>query len=1420
MLGLVEAIKSIAAAIGSLLPYVKKRRAERFAGEAPSERSTSIIEDMMDGALLRLGTLQPQDPWWQRCVIELEGTLVRPELFKRPSVREWLSRSEVKQGLKHAAEMVIAGNAVPQDLIDQLADEYAQVTGEHRDYADQAIRIAIAFLQASVQASVQDQGTAAIFQATASGLARDIQGKFSELANAAAQSTSRFVLDRMTEEGRLQLDCILRRRATQGQNTVEELRKLVRDFEDGGRLFAAAPALKDSAACWLARVEAWEGNGPTAERLLTKLEQSGYAVPSVAWALVDLARNDVPAALQHIRDLVDPESQAVIFHVLLKGQGRTAALQYVDTLAPLVPTSFTAVGWNNVCACLVAEGQIDRAATLLGELPASVLSQCTSLYYFYALSQLLPMLPIERQSSLFHLGFLAVAENSLDSAESSAARMRGLAAAELARNCAADVGDRIIEGLCEIGIRCLRLLAEQTRDQETTSIIEAMRDGEAAVKLVALARAYSIEFEPQPLEDYLGRAQRLGGLNKELREAKFFLLAPMDRSRERLRFIDEEWENLISEIGLEFLIFKKVEALVHTDDVDGAAEFLDAHAHQFEEPQLARIRLMLDSARGEDPSDAVATLFSQSNTIEDLHNLVRFLKSRKRWKKLAPYAEQLFNREPNFDSAMLRLLCLQETQADAREINAFLDTTIRRVDQRPEIRSARAWAKFEVGDHLEAKRLNDELLATRDDVNDFALDVNIAIRTGDWERFASIGTRGLERRSTLSGRMLLTLAKLVGLSDPAQSLILAQEAVEQEGDDPAILVGANTIAIAARRDDLAIPWVHRAAEKSKEGGPVSVFSYREMVEFMKSNAESWKHKNEMYRTAQMPLHLAASVFNAPFSQLLIAVPRQNAREVDPRRRQPVPIRSGNRVAVEHHGVSRVALDVTTLFVLSELGMLEKVLDSFEAVFVSPRLMDVLLEDRGRVAFHQPSRVAEVKPLIAWVASGRLKVVDVRAEIELAAEVGEESAVLLKEAEITAGMYIHAGTLFKVASYMDEEADLGTLRSRLAGPVDVLNALRQEGVITQAEGDEALALLERTGMDVRQVVLPEAPLYLDRAAIQYLAHAKLLQPLLNSAHPVYVYKSTVNEWHELLATEPMTDEVIKALDAIRNAVRAALMSGKVNFLSQSRKREEVLNATTMLPMLDLLEDVAHVDAVVLDDRMAGSGITLTDSTGKSVPLMSSLDLLDMLEHKGLLSNEAKREALHILRVRCFFCIPIVSADIEFYLAQAVVQDDQLKETAELRTLRQYLARLNATDVLCTVADLQYQETLWRVASYIIGKLWMNSAIPVGVAEAKSDWVVAHILPDLELVMRFAPDGRARINEVAAAQISASVMPPSADAGRREAYARWFQGSRILQLLPANSHVLDIVADQTAQSLIRLTSEIANEFRSQNSANSAQ
>lgn len=1410
----ISILKGFGAVISAVKPTVKQRLAERRAGVSPESVPISIDEELMDDALRRLGSIQSNDPWWKTTIAGIEAMALRPEVFCKPAAREWLSLLPVRADLKAAARAKLSRNEIPKVTFERLVGAYTSIetTGEHRSYAESAIYTAVAYLQSSVQGSVRDPGGAAVTQATALQTQKKMQEGFADLTEVAGLVRNPHVAPHFTNEARHDLDKILRRRASLGQDTAGDLKKLLSDFEEGHRLAAADRTVKQETRYWLSRVEAGSGHPEIGETMLSQLVSEGFNVPEAAWGLVELGKSQPALAIRRLRDLRDMDSQTVMFHILLKTGDTIAALAFVDEIKPSDPSGFTPTGWNNICATLINAGRVDDAVAYLKMLSPDVLGQCTHLYYMYAVSCLLPMVPSDRYNNVMQEGFSSVVEHLLDSADAVRARETALNAAKKALACAREADDHLISERCETGIRHLRLLDPLTRHEEVAAIKTQMADGAAAVKMIWLVRVHNIEFDSEPMERYLAHCRKMGGLTSDQLRAELYLLNRPGQSAELVRFLADEWKNLLPDNNPEALTVMMVQALALLSDIDGATAFFEGHSTDVGPSVAARLDLMLRGARGEDATDRALELFGSSSAIEDLVNLVQILEQKKHWNRLAPYAAELFKREPNFDTAMLRLRCLRRTRASAAETNAFLKSTVELVQQRPEIKSARAWALFEDGDHVSAKQLNDKLLTERRDGVDIALDINIAVRTGDWERFRDISAKAFEMRSQLHSQMLLSLAKLVGFTDTTQAVALAQEAVERDGNDPAVLLGAHMVAIAARRDDIAMPWVHKAAElsKDKDSALIRTYSHKDLIEFMRSNAESWRYKNEMYRTGQVPIHMAASMFNAPLTQMLIGAPRRNSSEVDVRRRQPIPIRSGKRRPIPANGFRRIALDITALFVLSELGRLKDVLQTYDAVFISPRVMETLLSDREKVVFHQPSRIAEVKPLAVLQAEGKIRVFGENGDVALIEEVGEEAASLLKAAHNQGGQLVHPGILFKVGSAMEEHAELGAMATLVTDPVDVANGLRRDGRITDTERDDGIDYLQRTGSTARCDVISGAPLFVDGLALQYLQQAKLLQPLINSEHVISIHQSTVDEWRALLATEPQTEEMKAALDDIRLVLREGLISGKVQFLTQSRRQRGQLNETALLPVMDLLEDISPVEAAVVDDRMFADNSLLTDSNGTTVPLLSSLDLLDTLVTRDTMRTDEYRHALHTLRVRCFFCIPILPVDLLLYIEDTSANDGQVRETAELRGIREYLARLHSTDVLCTQSDLEYLDSIWNCGTYVIAKLWANETMPFADTVAKADWIVANVIPNIELAMRFALDGPDRIHKVAAIQAGANLLGFSSNAERRQAQATWFRDSCLADYLPANCDVLDEIASQAADALVRRTQEISIEI----------
>lgn len=145
----------------------------------------------------------------------------------------------------------------------------------------------------------------------------------------------------------------------------------------------------------------------------------------------------------------------------------------------------------------------------------------------------------------------------------------------------------------------------------------------------------------------------------------------------------------------------------------------------------------------------------------------------------------------------------------------------------------------------------------------------------------------------------------------------------------------------------------------------------------------------------------------------------------------------------------------------------------------------------------------------------------------------------------------------------------------------------------------------------------------------------------------------------------------------------------------------------------------------------------------------------------------------------------------------------------------MARLHSTDVLCTQSDLEFLDSIWNCGTYVIAELWANETMPIPDTVAKADWIILNVIPNIELVMRFALDGPQRISQVAAARCGANLRGICNNAERRRAQAKWFEDSCLVDLLPANTDVLEEIATQAAEALVRRTQEVSIEIERKHS-----
>ncbi|MBG0840961.1 hypothetical protein [Ectopseudomonas toyotomiensis] len=142
----------------AVLPFLRRGKAEREAGINPASADDGRVDDLLDGALRRLGALTADDSLLQKALSNGAAIFVRPDHFFKPHIREWLSLPHTKEALKELAKAHLVDAPLPINLRESLIDSYMQISGEQKTFAEDCVSISIAFLKASVEAAATDAG--------------------------------------------------------------------------------------------------------------------------------------------------------------------------------------------------------------------------------------------------------------------------------------------------------------------------------------------------------------------------------------------------------------------------------------------------------------------------------------------------------------------------------------------------------------------------------------------------------------------------------------------------------------------------------------------------------------------------------------------------------------------------------------------------------------------------------------------------------------------------------------------------------------------------------------------------------------------------------------------------------------------------------------------------------------------------------------------------------------------------------------------------------------------------------------------------------------------------------------------------------------------------------------------------------------
>ena len=247
-------------------------------------------------------------------------------------------------------------------------------------------------------------------------------------------------------------------------------------------------------------------------------------------------------------------------------------------------------------------------------------------------------------------------------------------------------------------------------------------------------------------------------------------------------------------------------------------------------------------------------------------------------------------------------------------------------------------------------------------------------------------------------------------------------------------------------------------------------------------------------------------------------------------------------------------------------------------------------------------------------------------------------------------------------------------------MDFCTLLCDEGKIDATTYQRASSFLHRQSQ-IQQAKIPSSILngsiYIDRLALSYLQSTNLLQPIAASSLDIRIHPDVLYEMQSLIEAGDVGDDLINRIERIRHILQNAVASGSASFLPHAGEQTERIQNREIRfqATASLLAGSAACDVLCIDDRFINSHPVLAVSPERSVPIVCVLDVLRYLVSRGCIGVVDHWTARHKLRAGSFAFIPLESDELVHWLKGAKVSNGQLTESAELRVLRQTMARID-------------------------------------------------------------------------------------------------------------------------------------------------
>ena len=1116
-----------------------------------------------------------------------------------------------------------------------------------------------------------------------------------------------------------------------------------------------------------------------AEQLFAAAKTLGAGEGAAVEALIVEGRGDAEAALRKVRDLRDMESIATMLGILSRKSGPDAALDWMRS-TKIDPRALTAIAVITLGGIYLRLNQVAAFLELLEKVAAAVFDDCPYLVFLRGILRVVSVFP--KPDQIASLGGVPLA---IEVGEPI------LAAAPLAQRLDAAMQDleRFIPlgrqlrvplalGTAEWFLTWATLLHPYRSSAAKAQLQQDMGDFSRALRRVQLAFRYLPSFDPAPLAQYLAAREALGGWDDDELYAAL-ILALHSRDHQAVAALIAKYRaRLEQRLPPQMTLVVEVTALALAKDASSARALLDAHRESTDPAIVSRLEAEIAKAEGGDPVAENIRLYEKLGTVHELRALVETLKRQRNHRLLGPYAEKLHAQTEDPDDMVVAAKAYAATEDVTnfiRVVETFPTTRVRS----PDLQRRYAWELLVGGRLKDVAAIAQELRETA--ARDTRLEVALAIETGQWEQLALLLGQYLEKPDQYDARTLIQAAHWAHASGygPSRELMLA--AVDKPDPPAEVLLGAYTLAVEGGLEEgnpAAHEWFNRALALSGPDGPVQRIEIKDLLAQQIEWNRHTRRINDAITHGEVPLIAAAPALRTTLVDIVLGNFLRNTEEPDARQRTLIPTFSGRRMPGPLGAVKRVALDASAILVLGSLGLLGRVLRTFESIIVAAGVMYELFNGQRRLREFQRSRLARAAQLqsLARTSLKILRSPEAAATDRLTAEVGLELADLLRAAEARAGVVVRPAPVLRPGSSGQETADLAAHANHLTDVRTLLVVLKERGRVDSRVEEFADRYFRVQDIGWPTPVRPQqsTPLYLDDLAVSYLQTTGLLQTVADSFDEVHIHSSTDKEAAATLGMERQSVEIIKTIGTIREELSAAFKENRLLFGPRRGKVES--DKFDELSTLNLLANMMSAEVVVIDDRALNKEPFAIDRAQHRARVASTLDLLEELRIRGVISEAERIAARYRLRIAGAALMPLDAEEI-----RVAAQRSQAVESAELRAIGESVALARMRNMPRFPAEIPWFASLCTSIRAAIQGVWRDEADPRR-AEALADLIFADLPEAADWVALWDDAAAFGWVEAVSGVLNGGLAMPAelTDRGTLDAYQKWLE-KRVLKSL---------------------------------------